>query len=179
MVALKLDNSTTKVYLCNQCGTGSLFLFRLVCHILNLANKHGITGIPAYIPTHLNVKACPGKLVPEWHLLPCIAHAAFQLWSQPEVDLFSSSCTNEYQLYYTLEQTLPPGALGLNELNHPWKFQASYVFPPPALIPLVLSIFLVEHVTSQFRLLILVASCWMEGPWLPTVLSMVEDIPHQ
>ena len=46
--------------------------------------------------------------------------------------------------------------------------------PPP-----VLSKFLAEHITGQFRLLILVAPCWMEAPWLPTVLSIAEDIPHQ
>ena len=32
-------------------------LSRLACHILNLAKKHGITLIPAYKPTHLNVEA--------------------------------------------------------------------------------------------------------------------------
>ena len=26
--------------------------------------------------------------------------------------------------------------------------------------------------------LILVASCWMVAPWLPTVLNMMVDIPH-
>ena len=29
----------------------------------------------------------------------------------------------------------------------------------------------------QFRLLILVAACWMQAPWLSTVLSMLEDGP--
>ena len=40
-------------------------------------------------------------------------------------------------------------------------FQVCYVFPPPALIPLVLSKFQGEHIASQFKLLILVALCWM------------------
>ena len=31
------------------------------------------------------------------------------------------------------------GALGLNSFNHPWMFQVSYVFTPPALVPMVLS----------------------------------------
>ena len=31
----------------------------------------------------------------------------------------------------------------------------------------------------HFRLLILFASCWMEAPWLPKVLKMLEDIYHQ
>ena len=35
----------------------STFLSRLACRILSLTDKHGITLIPAYIPTHLNVGA--------------------------------------------------------------------------------------------------------------------------
>ena len=42
VVALQLDSSTAKAYLCNQSGTASLFLSRLACNIFNLANKHGI-----------------------------------------------------------------------------------------------------------------------------------------
>ena len=57
VVALHLDKSTAKAYLCNQGGTVSPFLSRLACWILSLTNKHGITLIPAYIPTHLNVEA--------------------------------------------------------------------------------------------------------------------------
>ena len=57
VVALHLDNSTAKAYLCNQGGTVSPFLSRLACWILSLTEKQGITLIPAYIPTHLNVEA--------------------------------------------------------------------------------------------------------------------------
>ena len=55
------------------------------------------------------------------------------------------------------------------------------MFPPAALVPLVLSKFLAEHVKGQLRQLILVAPCWMEAPWLPTVLNMlaVADVPLQ
>ena len=57
VVALHLDNSTAKAYLCNQGGTVSPFLSRLACWILHLTDKHGITLIPAYIPAHINVEA--------------------------------------------------------------------------------------------------------------------------
>ena len=46
-----------------------------------------------------------------------------------------------------------------------------------ALIPLVLPRFLAEHITSQFRLLILVAPCCMEAPWLSAILNILEDVP--
>ena len=47
------------------------------------------------------------------------------------------------------------------------------------LSPLVLSIFLAKYVTGQFSLLILLATFWMEAPWLPTALNMFEDITPQ
>ena len=53
------------------------------------------------------------------------------------------------------------------------------MFPPLALVPLVLSRFLAEHVNGQLRHLRLVAPCWREAPWLPTVLNMLVDVPQQ
>ena len=98
VVAFHLDNCTAKAYLCKQGGTISPFLSRLACWILSLTNKHGITLIPAYIPTHFNVEAnymSQGQLLPDWHLLSHIAKAAFKLWSLPEVDLLASSHTTQ------------------------------------------------------------------------------------
>ena len=144
------------------------------------SDKHGITLIPAYIPTHLNMEGdylSQQKLEPEWHLLPHIVQAGFQLLRQLELDLLAASHTNPFQLYYTLEWPLPPEVLGLNAFNQLWKFQVGYLFLPPILIPLV--VFLAEHVTSQLRFLILVAPCWLEASLLPTVLNMLEDVPCQ
>ena len=141
-----------RLYLCNQGGTVSAFLSRLAYQILNLTDKHGITLIPAYIPTHLNVEAnylSQDQMLPEWHLLPQVAQAAFHLWGFPEVDLLASSHSTLCQHYYTMESPLPLGALELNAFNHPQMFQVSYMFPSPALVPLVLSKFLAEHVKGQ------------------------------
>ena len=182
VVALHLDNSTDKAYLCNQGGTVSPFLSRLACQILSLTDKHGITLLLAYIPTHLNVEAyflSQDQLLPEWHLLSEVAQAAFHLWGLPEVDLLASSHSTQCQHYFTLETPLPVGALGLNAFSHPWNFQVSYVFPPPALVPLVLSKFLAEHVNGQLKHLLLVAPCWMEAPWLSTILNLLADVPQQ
>ena len=49
IVALHLDNSTAKAYLCNYGHTASTFLSRLACYILNLANMHLINHLPVYI----------------------------------------------------------------------------------------------------------------------------------
>ena len=84
VVALHLDNSMAKAYLCNQGGIVSPFLSRLACQILNLTDKYDITLILANIPTHLNVEAnylSWDQMLLEWHLLPRVAQAAFHLWA--------------------------------------------------------------------------------------------------
>ena len=82
VIALHLDNSTVKGYLCNQGGTVYPFLSRLTCQTLSVSNMHSITPFPAYIPTHLNVEAnylSWGQLFLERHLFPKMAQAAFHL----------------------------------------------------------------------------------------------------
>ena len=39
--------------------------------------------------------------------------------------------------------------------------------------------FLAEHFTAKFRLLILVVPCCIDASWLPIVLNLLEGIPHQ
>ena len=115
VVVMHLDNNTAKSYLCNQGGTVSPFLSRLVCQVLSLTNKHGITLVPAYIPTHLNMEAnylSQDWMLPEWHLLPQVAKAAFHLLGLPKVDLLASSHSTQCQHYYILETPLPLGTLG-------------------------------------------------------------------
>ena len=98
--------------------------------------------------------------------------AAFQPWGQLYMALLASSCIKQCQHYYTLEDLLPLGILGLNTFNHPWAFQVSYVFPPHALVPT--SVHISDRTCcSQFRLLVLLEPCWMLVPWLPTVLNIL------
>ena len=180
VVALHLDNSTAKAYLCNQGGTVSPFLSRLACQILSLTNKHGITLLPAYIPTHLNLEAdylscdqllLDGTFSIMW-LRQLFAFGAFQRWTCWHLlFLLNANIISLWNLHYLW------GVLGLNAFSHPWTFQVSYVFHPLALVPPVLSKFLAEHVNGQLRHLILVALCWMAAPWLPTILNMLADVP--
>ena len=80
VVNLHLDNNAAKSYSCSQ-GVTASFLFRRACYILNLSNKQGITLMPAYVPTHLSVKAdylSWRRLVPEWWLPSHISQTVFQ-----------------------------------------------------------------------------------------------------
>ena len=78
-------------------------------------------------------------------------------------------------LYFGISTTC--GGLGVECLQPSLNVSGRLCVSPPALVPVVLSTFLVEHVQGQLRCLILVAPCWMKTPWLPTVLNMLIDIP--
>ena len=80
---------------------------------------------------------------------------------------------------FHLRNATTSGGLGLKAFSHPWTFQVSYVFPSQGLVFLVMSKFLDEHVDGQLRHWSLVAPCWVEAPWLPTVLNMLADFPWQ
>ena len=130
---------------------------------------HGIKCLPAFLPTHLNVKAGYPR----------------EGWFQSDTFLIADKSLNLgvnwrwiycHENNYILENPLPLGTVGLNACNDPNTF--SYVFPPPALVPLVLVKFLAEHVTGWFRHLILVAHHWMEATWLPIVLNLLLGITH-
>ena len=179
VVALPLDNSTAKAYLCNQGITVSPFLSRLACQILSLTDKHGIILLPAYIPTHLNVEAdylSWDQLLLEWHLLPQVAEETFHLWGLPEVDLWHLLILLNASIISLWKHNYLWG-LGVECLQPSLDFSGKLLFLPLALVPLALSKFLAEHVNSQLRHLILVAPCWMEAPWLPTVHNMLADVP--
>ena len=68
---------------------------------------------------------------------------------KPEMDLFASLHTCQYQYDYTLGYVLPQGSLGLNTYNHPSLLQVNHLFCHAALVTVVL--FLTEHATGQFR----------------------------
>ena len=99
-----------------QSGSVYLYLSRVAYYILHLADKYGITITSIYIHTNLNMAAdylLWVELVLEWHLLPHIAQAAFQLCGQLKVDLLTSLNTNQCQHYSTFENPTTSGCLGV------------------------------------------------------------------
>ena len=145
----------------------SVFLSRSACHILNMADMHGITLFPAYIPTHLNVEAISFGSVGS-QVAPAFSHSSCTILPLGSmgggyVGIFAYQSISAV---LHLGKSPASGSLQLNTFNHPWIYQVSYMCSLPALFPLVLSSFLSECVPGQFRLLTLVASCWMEAPWL-------------
>ena len=69
-------------------------------------------------------------------------------------------------------------SLGVEHFQPSLVISGELFISPPALISNVLSVFLMEHVTGQFRLLIFGAVWWMMVLWLSTLLSIFQGIPY-
>ena len=147
------------------------------CHYL-LVYVNGITLIPVYIPTHLNVEAdylLQGWLVPEWHLLLHRAQAGFKLWGQAELELLASSHTNQYYHYYTLE---------IHSLWFDWFHQFLDIPGELCISSSFISIPNPVHVsgrTCHRSVHTSKSSCTLlDGDSLAsTVLNILEDMPHR
>ena len=109
-----------------KCAVYSVFFFsRLACQILSLANKHSITLIPAYIPTHLNVEAdylsC-GQLLLEWHLLPQYSSSRFSSLGPTRGGSAGILPYHSMPALLHLGNSTTSGGLELNAFNYPWTF---------------------------------------------------------
>ena len=142
----------------------SLLFSKLACYIWNLANKHGITSIPAYIPTCLNVEANYLSLWSvESSVAPAFSHSSGFVSSLGSV-IGGSVGILLYQsmsVLLHLGMSSISGCLGVECFNQPWIYQAKYV-SSFSFSSLVLSTFLKKCVTGQFRHLIQVAPCSVE-----------------
>ena len=183
VVVKHLASNIARAYLCGQSGTVARFISRLACHWLNLAYKHEITPISAYIPlhpcseSHISIVGKVGSRVASSgsHSWKFGLNWRWAGW-HPYVLINGATPCGICYLWEPCGWTLWKG--GWKCSDHPWKYQVSYIFPPSPLILLVLSKYLAKHVIGQFRILIVIASCWIKDCWLPSVLSMLEDVQH-
>ena len=56
----------------------------------------------------------------------------------------------------------------------PWTFPLLYAFPPPTLVPTV-----VNKLRGSTSRMLLIAPCWSDAPWLPTLLELTHDAPRR
>ena len=169
-----LDSSNAIAYLCNQGGMASLFLLRLACHILNLINKHDIALMPSNIYIHLGVEATISLWVgwfPNGTYFLTELRLGSSLGSTGGGSDGALVCQSVSVLH--LRKFPTSWCLEAECFKPPWMYQVRCV-SSSSFSTLVLSKFLAEHVTGQFRFLILMALCWMEASWFPTVLNMLE-----
>jgi len=161
VVALNADNKSMVAYLLKEGGTKSPALCQLARDLFTIVDKWGIVIRPAYLRGIGNVEAdclSRGQQVKEWCLRPALAHRVFRDVGYPQWDLFASGESSLAPSFFSI--TKEATSQGTDALLQDWSSLQGplYAFPPPQLMPRVLSKVVVERVD-----LIIITPCWEDS----------------
>ncbi|CAH2104341.1 unnamed protein product [Euphydryas editha] len=175
-VLVQSDNRTLIAYIWKEGGTRSLTLLGLTYKLLTLTDQFKITLSAHYLPGRYNTIAdrlSRGKEVAEWHLLPQATGEVFRKWGPPEIDLFASRRSAVVRNYVSID-CRDQSASYIDAFSRPWQYQLAWVFPPPSLLPRVLT-----HLNRATGTYLVVAPEWPQVFWLQDLKSRALDHPHE
>lgn len=161
-VMVQTDNKTAVAYIMKEGGTKSTRLLQTTFEIFNLTNQHNIHLIARYLPGRYNLIAdslSRTNQLPEWSLSREILDVIFNKFGIPSIDLFASRRSAIVNQYVS-EDALDPDCAFVNAFSQTWNYPLGWIFPPPALIPLVLL-----HLQQSVGTYLLVAPKWEKTFW--------------
>lgn len=175
-ILIQSDNRTLIAYIRKEGGTRSLALLALTFKLLRLTSKLNITLSAYYLPGRYNLLAdrlSRGKQPAEWHLLPQATQKIFQKWGRPEIDLFATRETAVVKNYVSIN-CKDRSANYIDAFSRPWVHHLAWVFPPPSLLPRVLT-----HLNTARGIYLIVAPDWPRAFWLQDLKARALDHPYE
>lgn len=175
-VMIRCDNITVVQFLNNFGGTKSAPLCYKTWELWHLAIQNNIRLKAAYLAGHLNTLAdqlSRVKIQPtEWSLNNQVTQSLFQIWGDPQIDLFASVLNHKAPMFCSWQPHFK--AIATDALSISWNRMIAYAFPPICLIPKVL-----EHMTKFNCQIILIAPQWPRRLWYNKMLQMLIDFPRR
>ncbi|KAI8427650.1 hypothetical protein MSG28_002121 [Choristoneura fumiferana] len=113
------------------------------------------------------------KALPEWHLSRRILAKIFQKFGKPQIDLFASKRSAVVPLYVS-EDATDKDSLFTDAFSRTWCYDLGWIFPPPAIIPRVLS-----HLQKAKGRFLLVTPLWDNAFWEPELCRLAQGPPFQ
>lgn len=162
VLLLQTDNKTVIAYIRKKGGTKSVGLLSLTFQLLMIIDRWNITLSAQYLPGRYNTIAdrlSRRRPIPEWHLKPLATTEVFKRWGVPNIDLFATKRSAVVPIYVTLDPR-DKSALFIDAFLREWNYQLAWIFPPPNLIPRVLT-----HLNRSRGTLLLVAPDWEQPFW--------------
>ncbi|KAJ8736191.1 hypothetical protein PYW08_006847 [Mythimna loreyi] len=175
-ILIQSDNRILIAYIRKEGGTKSQGLLALTFKLLHLTDRFGITLLAHFLPGRYNTIAdrlSRGRQPAEWHLLRRATAEVFQKWGYPEIDLFATRETAVVRNYVSID-CKDRLANYTDAFSRPWKSHLAWVFPPPSLLPRVLT-----HLNSATGVYLVVAPDWPRAFWLQDLKSRALDHPHE
>jgi hypothetical protein len=175
-VLCQTDNTTVVAVLNRGGTTKSIVLLELAGTILSLAHQLHIRLVVHHLPGRFNTipdalsRAYPD--LPEWHLHPPIARSFWTLLGAPTIDLFASDRSYQVPSYVTFNIT-DQAARWIDAFSRAWNVSVAWVFPPPPLIPQVLS-----HLQTATGHFYMTLPYWSNAWWLPQIQELSCSGPH-
>ncbi|KPI95220.1 Transposon Ty3-I Gag-Pol polyprotein [Papilio xuthus] len=174
-ILLQTDNRTVVAYINKEGGTKSKKLLNLTRQLLKVMDHLNLQLTARYFPGRFNCEVdalSRGKVCPEWHLLSTATDNIFKMWGTPQVDLFASETAHVVMRYVSLD-TQDQQALFHNAFLHQWDYELAWLFPPPNLIPQVLS-----HLNTAKGQYILIAPKWKMVFWRADLQARAIQEPY-
>lgn len=167
-ILVQTDNTTTMYYLNKQGETRSRPLSleaQAIWHMF-LARQLSITVV--HLPGEQNSQADSLNRhfedQQDWVLNDEVVADIFLRWGHPSVDLFADESNKKCHAFAS--RFYRPGSIG-NALLIDWSGTFVYAFPPPPLIPKVIT----KLTRSRMRM-ILIAPDWPRQWWYPDLLHL-------
>jgi hypothetical protein len=161
-ILIQCDNRTAVAHLRIEGGSKSLALVNITHQILDLLDRHQIHFSIHYLPGKFNCHAdnlSRHRHPPEWHLLPASLEIVFAKWGTPVIDLFASATAHVVHNYVSRDLR-DQQALYHDAFSKWWNYPLAWVFPPPFLVPRVLS-----HLNQSTGIFLIVVPRWEKVFW--------------
>ena len=136
-VLLSTDNATTMSYINRQGGTKSLDMFNTTHQLLMWCHTHNVQLQAVHIKGSMNVMADllsrDGHTVnTEWSLHPTVTQDLWNLWFQPDIDLFATIYNRKLERY--VSPFPDEEAVAIDAMSMSWNHLRAYAFPPFAIL---------------------------------------------